>query len=111
MEQIEVEPIGCQAAEAVFAGGDRPFVRGVLRIDLADEKDFVAAAGDGVGDQFFAAAIAIHFGGVDQRQAQVEAQAERGDLFGRRPGCRPRSTCPCRGPALFRPRGARRFSS
>ena len=79
---------------------------GVLRIDLADQEDLVAAALDRLADHFLGAAVAIHFGRVDQRQAEIEAEPQRGDV---RPAYwhdPPRSKCPCPGQALSRRRGA-----
>jgi hypothetical protein len=51
-----------------------------LGVELAHQEDLGAAAGYGVGHHFFGPAFAIHLGGVDQRQAQVQAQAQGGGL-------------------------------
>ena len=43
MEQIQVKSIGPQPAKTRFAGGDRASPAGILRHDLAHQKDFAAA--------------------------------------------------------------------
>ena len=55
-----------------------------MRIDLADEKHLVAAPGYRLGDQLLGATLAIHFGGVDERGAKIEAQAQGRDFLGAR---------------------------
>ena len=71
VEEVEVEIVGAQAAEAAFAGLREGAGAGVLGIGLADKGDFGAAAGDGLGDDFLGAAIGVHFGGVDEGEAEV----------------------------------------
>ena len=51
-----------------------------MRVDLADHVDAVAATGDGFGNDFLCAAFAVHLGGVDQRQSEIEAKLKRLDL-------------------------------
>ena len=48
--------------------------------DLADEEDLITMIGDGLADELLRGAIAVHLGGVDQCHAQVEPEAECGDL-------------------------------
>ena len=59
-----------------------PLARGIVRIDLADEIDLVAPAGDGLGHDLLGAALAVHLGGVDQVQAEIEAELQRLGLGG-----------------------------
>ena len=82
MQQVEVETIGLQALQAALAGGDRAFARGVARIDFAVDKQPVAPPGDRFAHHFLGAAFAVHLGGVDQADAQIEPQPERRDLGG-----------------------------
>jgi hypothetical protein len=56
--------------------------RDAVRVDLGDDEDLVAPALDRFADQRLGAAVAVHLGGVDQRQAEVDAAPEGGDLFG-----------------------------
>ena len=80
MQQIEIDAIGAQPFEAALAGLDRAFQAGVPGIDLADDEDLVAPAPDRLADDLFGAAVAVHFGGVDQRHAEIDAGLEAFDL-------------------------------
>ena len=51
-----------------------------MRIDLADQEDVVAPSRDRFADHRLGAAFAVHLGGVDQRDAEVEPELERRDL-------------------------------
>ena len=77
MQQIQVEPVRCEALETALAGGDRAFRAGVVRIDLADEKNAIALSGDGFAHQLFSAAVTVHLGGVDNVHAKLDTQAQR----------------------------------
>ena len=48
-----------------------------MRIDLADDEQLVPLPGGGHGHHLLRATVGIHLGGVDQRHAQVDAQAQR----------------------------------
>ncbi len=52
----------------------------MVRQHLADEKDFVAPAGDRLANHLLRAAVGVHLGGVDQRHAQVQPQLQGGNL-------------------------------
>ncbi len=80
MQKIKVEPVGAEALEARLAGLHRALAAGVLRQHLADEKDVVAPAGDRLADDDLGAAIAIHLGGVDEGDAEIETELQRGEL-------------------------------
>src|SRR3954469_24108803 len=80
MQQIEVEPIGFQALEAALAGFDDPLPAGVPGIDLADKEDLVAATCNRLPGDLLGAAFAVHFGGVNQRHAEIEAMSEALDF-------------------------------
>ena len=56
--------------------------RRVVRQDLAHQKHLVPPPRDRLGDQLLGAAVAIHFGGIDEREAAVETEPERGDFLG-----------------------------
>src|SRR5690606_39530040 len=51
VQQIEIETVGAETAQAAFASGDCAIARGIARQDLADQEDFVAAAINGFADQ------------------------------------------------------------
>lgn len=81
MQQIKVDPVGLEAAQAALAGGDgRPAGR-VVRIDLAHQEHLVASVSDRLGDEFLGPALAIHLGGIDQGEAEVETEPERCNLL------------------------------
>ena len=87
MEQVKVETVGVQPAQALLAGLRQPVPAGILRIDLADQEHFVAQTGQGFGQQGFGGAVAVHLRRVDQGQTQFDAFPNRGDLGGAaRPG-------------------------
>ena len=80
MQQIEVDAIGAEAPQAALAGGDGTPARGVVRVDLADDEDLVAAPGDGFAHHLLGAAFAVHLGGVDEAHAEVEPESKRRHL-------------------------------
>jgi hypothetical protein len=43
---------------------------------FADQEDVVPPAGDRPADELLGGAVAVHLGGVDQRQADVDARAK-----------------------------------
>ena len=70
-----------QSAQAAFTVGRQPFSAGVVRVHLGHQKHPLALTDDGLADHFFSPAIAVHFRRVDERHAQVDAKAQRGNLF------------------------------
>jgi hypothetical protein len=76
VEQVEIDLIGAEAAQAPFAGDDGAAPGGVLGEHLADQEDLVAPAGDGLADQLLDRARAVHLRGVEERHPGVEAGAE-----------------------------------
>jgi hypothetical protein len=82
VEQVEVEPIGAQAAEALLARSHGAGAAGVLRQHLRGEVDLVAPALDRLGHHLFDPPAAVHLGGVDVRHAQVETAPQRGHARG-----------------------------
>src|SRR5262245_35302444 len=80
VQQVEVETVGLQAAQAALAGGNRSLARGVVRVDLADEVEAVTLAGHRLPDDLLGAALAVHFGGVEQPHAEIKTKLERLDL-------------------------------
>src|SRR6218665_1813857 len=93
VQQIEVEPVGAEALQAAFAGRQRAIERRIPRIDLRNEKDFVALTGDSATGDGFRPAVGIHFSRVDERHAEFDAVAEAfglavgvGGVFAHAPG-------------------------
>src|SRR5579872_3135701 len=81
MEQVKVDAIGAKPLQAALAGGGNASPRCVRRQNLADNENSVALPGDRLTDQFLGAAVAVHFGGVDQSYAEINAAFEGGDGF------------------------------
>ncbi|MNP32006.1 hypothetical protein D3C76_1251590 [compost metagenome] len=81
MQQVQIDSLGFQPPQAALARLGNALAAGVVRVDLADEKDPVALAGDGITHHDLGAAFGVHFCGVDQGHAQVDAQAQGGDFL------------------------------
>ena len=94
MEQIKVESIGAETAQAALASRDRALPRCVLWQHFAHQKCLVASARDRFADELLGSAVAIHFGRVDQRSAKIKSEANGGDLLRDGPRCRQYATCP-----------------
>ena len=73
--------VGLQALQARLAGALDPAAARILGVDLADQEDLIADAGQGLAEKAFGGAIAVHLGGVDQGHPQVDAGAQRGDFL------------------------------
>ena len=73
MEQVKIKTVDAQALQAALAGKLRGFAPGVVGIDLADQKNPVASAANRLTDELFGRPVAVHFGGIDQRHAEVDA--------------------------------------
>src|SRR5437867_13029788 len=52
-----------------------------MRINLRNNEDAIALTLDCIGHNFFRAAFAIHLGGIDQCHAQLDSEAQCGDLI------------------------------
>ena len=59
-----------------------PSARGIVRIDLADEKHLVAPTLDRLADQCLAAPLAVHFRGINEPGTQVKREPDGCDLLG-----------------------------
>ena len=72
-----------------------------LVAELGGEHDLVAAAGDGAADQLLVGERAVHVGGVEEGDAEVEGAVDGVDARRPRRRCRRTPTSPCsrgRGP-------------
>jgi hypothetical protein len=86
VQEIKVDAVGREALEAVFAGAAQRSAASVLRIDLADNEDLIAQAAQSFAKQALSTAVAIHFGGVDQCEAEFDPGAQRRDFASARRG-------------------------
>lgn len=82
MQQIEIDAVGAQALQAVLAGALHAGARGVGGQHLRDQESLVAAPGNGLRHHFLGAAAGIHFSGIDQRDAKIEAELQGVDFTG-----------------------------
>ena len=83
VQEIKVEPVGAEALKARLAGFDGAGPARILRQHLADEEDLIAPRRNRVADDLFGPAIAVHLGGVDEGDAEIETEVQRGELGGR----------------------------
>jgi hypothetical protein len=79
-KQIEVEPVDPEPLEAALARGDRPSAGRRCAGRPSRRRRSRRAALDRLSNDLLAAAVRVHLGGVDQREAEVEAVAQRRDL-------------------------------
>jgi hypothetical protein len=80
VQEIQVEPVGAEAAQARLTSGHRAQSSGMLRQHLANEEHLIATSRDRLTHQDFGFALGIHLGRIDQGQAQVQPDAECLDL-------------------------------
>ena len=111
VQQVQVDGIEPQSAPAAVTGLGDAAGAGVVRIDLGDDEDFVAAQvagsdglGQGLPDDLLGATFAVHLGGIDQPVAQFERAPHRGDFGVARLWPTPRAAR-CRGRAPERRAG------
>jgi hypothetical protein len=82
VQQVQVEVVGAEPAQAHLAGQHGAPATRVVREHLADEEHVVAAVGDGLAYQHLGRAVGVHLGGVDDGHAQAYTEAQRRDLRG-----------------------------
>ncbi|MNT39144.1 hypothetical protein D3C72_1753670 [compost metagenome] len=81
MQQIQIDVIGAESPQTAFAGLWNALAAGVVRVDLAHQKDAGALPGDGFSHHFFSPAFGVHLCRVDQGHAHLDAQAQRSDFL------------------------------
>ncbi|KSV74230.1 hypothetical protein N182_04260 [Sinorhizobium sp. GL2] len=74
--------VDAEMLQAARAGGLGANAAGVGRQHLADDEGLVAAPAHRFADHALRGAVAIHFGRVDQRQAEIEAELQALHLIG-----------------------------
>jgi len=80
VQQIQIEPIRVQTFEAAFARRNHAAPARVMRIHLADKEHLVTQSCKRFAEQRLGCAVAVHFGGIDQRHAELDAASQRVDL-------------------------------
>ena len=79
VEEVDVEPVGPETAQASIARLDGAPVGCVRGQHLRHEEDLVPPAEDGVADDLLDGPAAVHLGGVDVGHPQVKAPPQGGD--------------------------------
>ena len=80
MKQIEVDLLDIETAKASIAGRGHALAGRVLWIELRHDEHLIAAAGDRLADEPLRASVRIHLGCVDERHAELDPAAQRGNL-------------------------------
>ena len=65
VQEVEIEAIGAESAEAGLAGTDCVPAAGIRGVDLADEEDLVSPPLDGFPNELLSGTVGIQLGGVD----------------------------------------------
>ena len=82
MQQIKIETVDTQSLQATLASRHGAPPAGVVRINLADQKDLIATPPNRLANQPFGSAVAVHLGGIDQVHAQFDTALQGGDFLG-----------------------------
>ena len=75
MQQIEIQIVGIEAAQALLAGAGYFATASVPRIDFRHQHHALALPANGLADNLFGAAVGVHFRRIDHRQAKIDARA------------------------------------
>ena len=102
---VEVDVVDAEPLQRGVAGGadvlrpavdaDPGAVGAALVAELGGQLDLVAAAGDRLADQLLVGERAVHVGGVEEGDAEVERAVDGRDALRLVGGCRRTPTCPC----------------
>ncbi|MNH09911.1 hypothetical protein D3C79_693730 [compost metagenome] len=78
MQQVQINKISAKALEATLTGCRYTAEAGIVRVNLTDHENLLAAPGDRLADHLFSTAFSVHLSGVDQCQAQFDALLQGG---------------------------------
>src|SRR5215207_9398450 len=81
MEQVEVEAVGPEPAQAALASLDHALAARVVRIDLTDQEHALPDALKRLTDEFLGPALAVHLGSVDEGHSELDSEPKRRDLL------------------------------
>ena len=81
MQQIEIDAIGTEPLQACLARAAHAFAARVRWQHFAYDEYPLAHAANRFCDQRFGTAVAVHLGGIDERHAELDAQAQSSDLL------------------------------
>jgi hypothetical protein len=81
VQEVEIDVVGLEPLQTALAGFDDTVPRSVVGQHLADDEEAVAQPARGLGNDLLGGAIAVHFRGVDQGQAELDSEPDRRRLF------------------------------
>jgi hypothetical protein len=76
VQEIHIQIVGLQPAQAVFTGAAHRRAAGMPGIDFGDQHHPVAQAADRLAHHLLRPAVGIHFRRIDHRQSMVDARAQ-----------------------------------
>ena len=76
VEEIEIQAIGAEALKGALARAQGAFVARIGGQDFACQEYLVAPAGDGLAGDLFGTSVAIHLGGIDVGETEIDARAQ-----------------------------------
>ena len=79
VQQVEIESIGTEAAQALLAREERPGVGRVIGMDLRSEEHVAAISGDRLADELLDVAARIDLRGVDVDEPAIDRATDRDD--------------------------------
>jgi len=74
---VKGDNLEAPSLEAALARLQRAVEAGIIGQDLAHQEDLIATPRDALARDLFRAPMAVHLGGIDVRQAEVDAGAQR----------------------------------
>jgi hypothetical protein len=82
MKQVAIQPVGAEARQRSFAGGQGAVFGCITGQHFGHQENLVPPSLDGLADNSFRGAGSVHFRGVDVRKAKIEAASQRCDGAG-----------------------------
>ena len=79
MQEVQVDPVGFETAQAALAGQDGAVAGSVVRVNLADQEHLVTASPNCLADEFLGEALSIHFSGVNECCTEIKAEPKFAD--------------------------------
>lgn len=76
VQEIHVQIVGLQPAQAVFTGAVHRRFAGMPGIDFGDQHYPVAQTADRLAHHFLRPAVGVHFRRIDHRQSMVDARPQ-----------------------------------
>jgi hypothetical protein len=81
MQQVKIDRIDAKTLETALTCFRQFRPRRVVRIHFRDDENAIALIVDRIRRDFFRAAFAVHFRGIDQSHAEIDAQTQSRDLI------------------------------